>query len=191
MYGIKLVQLEFAKESELKELGDGEWQGNVCKDCKSLKEIRLPEGLEKIWDNSFQGCTQLEEVYIPSTVTLLRYGIFSECANISRVEFQAILAGKAMYDNLFRVAFKSKEKEIYFDYAGTLEEWKEFVLYDTHNISKRMWRETDGSSRHDTIYIRCSDGLIYKFTTNDTSTLEETSETLEADWDWTKSYEMD
>ena len=53
--------------------------------CFSLKEIILPEGLEKIGEGCFEG-SGLEEITIPKSVKTIEgrvfYGAFSGCRNL-------------------------------------------------------------------------------------------------------------
>jgi hypothetical protein len=47
-----------------------------------LDGVILPEGLEKIDDFCFQGCTKLEELKIPASVNHLGYDVFMYCESI-------------------------------------------------------------------------------------------------------------
>ena len=43
------------------------------KDCKALKSITLPSTVEVIPDSCFSGCTSLEEIIIPETITKITF----------------------------------------------------------------------------------------------------------------------
>ena len=55
------------------------------RDCKSLKEVRLNEGLESLGEGAFQD-SGLEMVYIPATLRVLPRQTFSNCWCLRRVE---------------------------------------------------------------------------------------------------------
>lgn len=52
--------------------------------CKSLKEVNLPDGVERFTE-SFQGCTALKSVVLPETATEL-VGTFSGCTSLGDIE---------------------------------------------------------------------------------------------------------
>ena len=54
-----------------------EIENNVFTNCTGLTCAILPEGLKTIYEETFSGCTKLEDVFIPSTVTGI--GIMAFC----------------------------------------------------------------------------------------------------------------
>ena len=46
--------------------------------CKDLKEVTLPDGVEKIGNNAFNSCVDLKEITIPDKVTEIGYTAFSK-----------------------------------------------------------------------------------------------------------------
>ena len=58
-------------------------------DCSGLKNIVLPEGLEKIGASAFKGCTSLESIDIPTTVNHVGEKAFSGCTLLSTVHIPA------------------------------------------------------------------------------------------------------
>ncbi len=46
---------------------------------KYLKEVKLPQGLEKIGENAFKGCEGLDFIVIPSSVTSISENAFDDC----------------------------------------------------------------------------------------------------------------
>ena len=50
--------------------------------CKGVRALSLPEGLEKIWDYAFQN-TNIEMITLPSTLTLLVNTAFDHCNNLA------------------------------------------------------------------------------------------------------------
>lgn len=53
--------------------------------CKHLKEVVLNEGIQKIGDQAFIGCTSLESITLPSTVTEIGVFAFTGCKNLRNV----------------------------------------------------------------------------------------------------------
>ena len=47
--------------------------------CVTLGKIRLPERFTMIANGLFRGCTSLEELYIPRSVTQIGYCPFGDC----------------------------------------------------------------------------------------------------------------
>ena len=75
---------EFTAPGSLKVIGSGAFMN-----CKSLKTVRLNEGLEEIWgwnsdDGAFQG-SGLETIYLPSTLRRLRKETFRDCESLRKV----------------------------------------------------------------------------------------------------------
>ena len=53
------------------------------RDCTSLKEIRLPSGLERLPISCFEGCESLEHVYLPDKKKLkIEKGSFKRCPSL-------------------------------------------------------------------------------------------------------------
>lgn len=57
------------------------------KNCVSLKEVVLPEGLTNV--NGFAGCTNLTKINIPSTVTKIDYDAFTDCTALKSIVIPA------------------------------------------------------------------------------------------------------
>ena len=55
------------------------------RDCKSLKNIELPDTLETIGDYAFYGCYTLNEIHLPNSVDEIGRWAFSYCKNIQNV----------------------------------------------------------------------------------------------------------
>ena len=52
------------------------------RNCTSLTELVLPEGLEEIESSAFSGCTGLERVDFPATLTTMGYYSFQNCTSL-------------------------------------------------------------------------------------------------------------
>ena len=74
---------KFVAPRSLKTIRAGAFMG-----CKSLKEVRLNEGLESVGGDG-EGVFQdsgVETIYVPSTLQRMRRGTFACCANLRRVK---------------------------------------------------------------------------------------------------------
>ena len=62
-------------------------EDEAFKDCKLLNQVVFNEGLKKIGKNSFDDCTSLESITLPSTVTDIGKRAFTSCENLREVVF--------------------------------------------------------------------------------------------------------
>ena len=56
-------------------------------DCATLKEVLLPETLEKIEAKMFMNCTSLEQISIPEATTSIQEFAFENCSSLTKVLF--------------------------------------------------------------------------------------------------------
>lgn len=62
--------------------------GNTFADCTSLVTVNLPEGLKGLYGiGNFNGCTSLNSIVIPSSVTFAGLSTFANCSNLMKVLF--------------------------------------------------------------------------------------------------------
>jgi len=54
-------------------------------DCKSLKNITLPNGIKQIGFAAFLSCSNLENVYIPDSLTVIGESAFSNCTSLNKI----------------------------------------------------------------------------------------------------------
>ena len=54
--------------------------------CKSLKNVKLPENLEKIDKEAFASCTSLEEIKIPDSVKSIGESAFENCSSLKNIK---------------------------------------------------------------------------------------------------------
>ncbi len=59
---------------------------SVFEDCTGLKTVVLREGIESIGGSFFQGCSSLEQVTFPSTLTRLREYAFKDCTDLKGID---------------------------------------------------------------------------------------------------------
>ena len=54
--------------------------------CRNLVEIKLPESVITIEENAFRGCWSLKKIMIPASVRSIGYGAFSGCIEVETVK---------------------------------------------------------------------------------------------------------
>ena len=79
----------------------------VFEDCSSLKSIIIPNGCEGIGSGAFQSCTSLKTIVIPETVTTVFAGAFENCISLDsiyckRTEAPSITANYSVNDGIKR-----------------------------------------------------------------------------------------
>lgn len=58
---------------------------NAFEDCKNLKSIKLPNNLKSVYIGAFSGCTNLETVTFPETLTCIGSESFENCESLKSV----------------------------------------------------------------------------------------------------------
>ncbi len=58
---------------------------NAFKDCVTLKEIIIPEGIRRIGYRAFQGCTALETVLFPQSLEVIDDYAFKDCTSLNAI----------------------------------------------------------------------------------------------------------
>ncbi|MDE6731400.1 MAG: sigma-70 family RNA polymerase sigma factor, partial [Oscillospiraceae bacterium] len=53
--------------------------------CTSLESIVLPNGVEEISYNAFNGCTSLKNITLPATLTEIKSGAFEDCTSLTDI----------------------------------------------------------------------------------------------------------
>ena len=77
-----------------------EYSRKVFKDCKSLKSVKLNNGIVEIPDEMFNNCTSLESVCIPNSVTRIGGFAFNECISLKEIIFPTSL--KELEESCFK-----------------------------------------------------------------------------------------
>lgn len=76
----KLVRAEFADGSSLVKLNNESFDG-----CSSLAYVKLPSDLNTIDERAFRGCTNLKEIEIPASVKNINKDAFTLCTGLVEV----------------------------------------------------------------------------------------------------------
>ena len=65
---------------------------NVFLDCKSLKNVTIPEGVTELGAEMFRGCIALESIELPSTITSIHDRAFQGCSALILIICKATTA---------------------------------------------------------------------------------------------------
>jgi len=80
-----LTRLDFSHCVQFEEFGN-----NVFTDAFSLQELILPQTLQKISHHAFRNCISLTRLRIPASVNKIEEEAFSSCTNLEKVIFENI-----------------------------------------------------------------------------------------------------
>jgi len=72
----------FKSDSQLVTLG-----GGVFEQCVSLKNIKLPDGITDIPNNTFWNCVELNEIVISNNVKTIGTKAFNVCSKLNNIFF--------------------------------------------------------------------------------------------------------
>ena len=62
------------------------------RDNDNLTSVRIPEGVKKILEGSFEGCVSLSTVIIPASVKVIERNAFAGCNDLKSVELAESVA---------------------------------------------------------------------------------------------------
>lgn len=75
--------LKAAESLDLSQASIPSFPGSAFAGCTALQKIRLPETLTEIPTQCFKGCTNLSDITIPARVKNVAYEAFKDCTNLS------------------------------------------------------------------------------------------------------------
>ena len=81
------------------------------KNCKSLKEIIIPEGINKIKVCTFDNCISLKEINIPKGVEIMDNYPFYKCTNLEKITYQGKEHQVKCIDDYCMEIHSTKQKE--------------------------------------------------------------------------------
>ena len=70
------------------------------KNCRSLRQVNLPDGLQYIWGSAFQNCSSLTSVTVPASVKAIWDKAFDQCTALTEVRFEG--SAPEFHDNCFQ-----------------------------------------------------------------------------------------
>jgi len=66
-------------------------QYSTFQDCTSLETISLPSSIKAMYGSNFQGCTNLKSIVVPPLITTLAGGEFQDCINLTSLTLPPVL----------------------------------------------------------------------------------------------------
>lgn len=101
------------------------------KGCKTLRSIRLPEGLQLIGSDAFCDCTSLRDVYLPSTMKRIATKAFHDTRRDSLYDGyddDRMLPGEEYFEE-----YRDSLRNVTFHFNGTTEQWLALHFPNTHS----------------------------------------------------------
>ena len=106
-------------EGEITEIPSG-----FMKNCPSLTEITIPDGVTEIGYEAFSGCENLQQVTVPEGVTRISGSAFLNCKGMRKITLPKSLV--AVKESAFNGCSQLMEVR----YLGTAEDWKQIEIED-------------------------------------------------------------
>ena len=72
----------------------------VFSSCYELTRVSLPEGMKELPDNTFNNCSKLASILLPSSLTKISVAAFADCKSLKEIDIPAgvtVLGGSAFY----------------------------------------------------------------------------------------------
>lgn len=105
---------------DIKEIGKSAFEY-----CISVKKVILSEGVERIMDAAFYGCTKLESITLPNSLKIINSYSFQNCTNLKEILFNSSLesVGELAFggcENLESIRIDNLEKWCSINFNGRL-----------------------------------------------------------------------
>ena len=96
--------------------------GGCFRSCTSLKNLVVPEGVEKISDNCFRGCSALENITLPNTLNYIGSCAFMGCKALKKIDIPKNV------HKLYEETFEATSNLVYVNAPGVtdLQGWRTF-----------------------------------------------------------------
>ena len=113
---------------------------HAFENCRSLREINIPESITTIQTSVFSGCSSLTTITLPKGITGVRGSAFQDCTGLKEIRVHASVPPKADYQAFYKVDTKACKLVVP---AGAREaykeadEWKEFDIQEDATLSIR------------------------------------------------------
>ena len=113
---------------------------HAFENCRSLREINIPESITTIQTSVFSGCSSLTTITLPKGITGVRGSAFQDCIGLKEIRVHASVPPKADYQAFYRVdteTCKLMVPEGTRDAYKEADEWKEFDIQEDATLSIR------------------------------------------------------
>ena len=111
---------------------------HAFENCRSLRDINIPESVTTIQTSVFSGCTSLTTITLPKGVTWVRGSAFQDCIGLKEIRVHASVPLKADYQAFYRVdteTCKLMVPEGTRDAYKEADEWKGFDIQEDATLS--------------------------------------------------------
>lgn len=111
---------------------------HAFENCRSLREINIPESVTTIQTSVFSGCTSLTTITLPKGVTWVRGSAFQDCIGLKEIRVHASVPPKADYQAFYRVdteTCKLMVPEGTRDAYKEADEWKGFDIQEDATLN--------------------------------------------------------
>lgn len=106
---------------------------HAFENCRSLREINIPESVTTIQTSVFSGCTSLTTITLPKGIISVLGNAFQDCTGLKEIRVHASIPPKAYYQAFYRVdteTCKLMVPEGTRDAYKKADEWKEFDIQE-------------------------------------------------------------
>lgn len=111
---------------------------HAFENCRSLRDINIPESVTTIQTSVFCFCTSLTTITLPKGVTWVRGSAFQDCIGLKEIRVHASVPPKADYQAFYRVdteTCKLMVPEGTRDAYKEADEWKGFDIQEDATLS--------------------------------------------------------
>lgn len=111
---------------------------HAFENCRSLRDINIPESVTTIQTSVFSGCTSLTTITLPKGVIWVRGSAFQDCIGLKEIRVHASVPPKADYQAFYRVdteTCKLMVPEGTRDAYKEADEWKGFDIQEDATLS--------------------------------------------------------
>lgn len=111
---------------------------HAFENCRSLRDINIPESVTTIQTSVFSGCTSLTTITLPKGVTWVCGSAFQDCIGLKEIRVHASVPPKADYQAFYRVdteTCKLMVPEGTRDAYKEADEWKGFDIQEDATLS--------------------------------------------------------
>lgn len=111
---------------------------HAFENCRSLRDINIPESVTTIQTSVFRLCTSLTTITLPKGVTWVRGSAFQDCIGLKEIRVHASVPPKADYQAFYRVdteTCKLMVPEGTRDAYKEADEWKGFDIQEDATLS--------------------------------------------------------
>ena len=99
------------------------------------KRVAIPDGIETVGENAFEGNEAVEEIVIPDSVKYVRKRAFADMKNLRRLEI-----GRGLYQTAYDMFDDSlKLEDIQVDSRNTILHVEDGVLRSNHNVGSAYY----------------------------------------------------